>query len=46
MNQLLNAGVDIKVVSKILGHKSVQVTERHYAVLLTDTIFEKVQHLT
>lgn len=35
---LLNKGVEIKVVSKILGHKSVLVTEMHYAELLTDTI--------
>ncbi len=35
---LLNKGVDIKIVSKILGHKSVIITESHYAELLTDTI--------
>jgi site-specific recombinase XerD len=27
----LNAGVDIKIVSRWLGHKSITVTEKHYA---------------
>jgi site-specific recombinase XerD len=29
--ELLKAGVDIRKVSKALGHSSVTITERHYA---------------
>ena len=32
---LLESGVDIRVVSKALGHKSLAVTERHYAAWST-----------
>lgn len=39
---LLNNGVEIKIVSKILGHKSVVITETYYAELLTETISKSV----
>ena len=39
---LLNRGVPIFTVSKILGHSSVAMTERHYAALLTSTIARDV----
>ncbi len=42
---LLNKGVDILTVSKILGHSSTRVTEQTYAELLTDTIKDKVGFL-
>ena len=29
--ELLNAGVSIETVSKLLGHKSIRVTEKHYS---------------
>jgi len=34
---LLNNGVDIALVSKRLGHKSIQTTLSHYAFLLRET---------
>ena len=34
---LLNNGVDIALVSKRLGHKSIQTTLSHYAFLLPET---------
>lgn len=39
---LLNNGVEIKIVSKILGHRSVVITETYYAELLTATISKSV----
>ncbi|AEI50666.1 site-specific integrase [Runella slithyformis] len=35
---LLNHGVPLETVSKVLGHRSVKMTEMYYAVLLTNTI--------
>ena len=35
---LINRGVPLHTVSKILGHKSVKVTESYYAHLMTSTI--------
>lgn len=35
---LLNAGVDMEVVAKILGHKSTEMTRRIYAKLLDSTV--------
>ena len=35
---LLNHGVPLETVSKVLGHKSVKITQSHYAELLTDTV--------
>ncbi|AYQ32318.1 site-specific integrase [Runella sp. SP2] len=35
---LLNRGIPLHTVSKILGHKSIKVTESHYAHLMTSTI--------
>ncbi|WP_428663398.1 tyrosine-type recombinase/integrase [Runella sp.] len=40
---LLNAGLRIESVSKILGHKSVKVTERHYATLLTSGLADDLR---
>lgn len=40
---LLNAGLRIESVSKILGHKSVKVTERYYATLLTDSLADDLR---
>ena len=39
---LLNAGVPLNVVSKILGHKNTRITERIYAKLLDKTIVQEV----
>lgn len=39
---LLNAGVPIEVVSKILGHSSIKMTERIYAKMLPNTIVAEV----
>lgn len=40
---LLNRGVRIETVSKILGHKSVKTTEKFYAELLTETISDDLK---
>ena len=40
---LLNRGVSMEVVSKVLGHASIKITERHYAALLTSTIGEQIR---
>jgi integrase len=40
---LLNAGVPIAVVSRVLGHSSVRQTEAAYARLLDDTIADEIK---
>jgi integrase len=40
---LLNAGVPISVVSRILGHSSIRQTEQAYARLLDNTIAEEIK---
>ncbi len=40
---LLNAGVPISVVSRILGHSSIRQTEQAYARLLDNTIGEEIK---
>ncbi|MFN8344039.1 MAG: tyrosine-type recombinase/integrase [Spirosomataceae bacterium] len=35
---LLNQGVPLETVSKVLGHKSLKITQMYYAELLTETI--------
>ena len=42
---LLNAGMPIEVVSRVLGHASISTTERVYAKIINDTVdkeFEKI----
>lgn len=40
---LLNRGLRLETVSKILGHKSVKITEMYYAELLTDSITDDLK---
>lgn len=40
---LLNAGVPISVVSRVLGHSSIRQTEQAYARLLDETISEEIR---
>ena len=40
---LLNAGVPIGVVSRILGHSSIRQTEQAYARLLDETIADEIK---
>lgn len=40
---LLNAGVPIAVVSRVLGHSSIKMTETSYAKVLDDTIAEEMK---
>ncbi|MBL7135224.1 MAG: tyrosine-type recombinase/integrase [Candidatus Marinimicrobia bacterium] len=42
---LVQSGVDIFTVSKLLGHSSVKVTEKHYADLLEDNLLSGVKAL-
>ena len=41
---LLNRGLPIEVVSRILGHTNTRMT-RHYAKLLDDTVFREIKRL-
>src|SRR5690606_31047853 len=42
-SMLLNAGVPLEVVSKAMGHSSPEVTRRHYARLLQETIDDQIR---
>lgn len=42
---LLNSGVDMVSVSKILGHANSKITERIYAKMLPETIYNRVQEI-
>jgi site-specific recombinase XerD len=42
---LLNKGIDIKVVSRILGHSKVATTEKFYAKLLAKTVLDVVEEV-
>lgn len=41
-SDLINRGVRLEVISKLLGHSSTTVTETHYAELLSETIASEV----
>jgi integrase len=43
---LVQAGVPILAVSKLLGHSSVRVTEKHYAVLAPESLHEEVNKIS
>ena len=43
---LLNAGVDMLSVSKVLGHSSTKTTEAVYAKLLPETIMKRVEEVS
>ena len=43
---LLNAGVDMLTVSKVLGHSSIKITEAVYAKLLPETIMQRVEEVS
>lgn len=42
---LVQAGVPILAVSKLLGHSSVRVTEKHYAALAPESLHDEVNRL-
>lgn len=42
---LLNAGVNIGIISKICGHSSIKVTEQVYAKLLDETIVDAIKKI-
>ena len=42
---LLNQGVPIEIVQKICGHKSVKVTQSHYAVMHDVTVMEEIKKM-
>jgi len=44
-SKLVEQGVDILTVSKLLGHSSVSVTQNHYIHLLDDHLAEGIKHL-
>ena len=43
---LLNAGMDMLTVSKVLGHSSTKTTEMVYAKLLPETIMKRVEEVS
>ena len=43
---LLNAGVDMASVSRILGHSSIRITESVYAKMLPETIMSNVDRVS
>lgn len=43
---LLNAGLDMQTVSKVLGHSSTKTTEAVYAKLLPETIMHRVEEVS
>ena len=43
---LLNAGVDMLTVSKVLGHSSTKTTEMVYAKLLPETIMKRIEEVS
>jgi len=42
---LLNSGVDIEIVAKILGHSSTRITREVYAKLLDETIADAMKKI-
>ena len=40
---LLNAGVDMETMAKILGHSSTRITRTTYAKLLDDTVGREME---
>lgn len=42
---LLNQGVPIEIVQKICGHKSVKVTQSHYAIMHDATVMEEIKKM-
>ena len=42
---LLNSGVDIISVSKILGHSNSRITEKTYAKMMPETIKKRVDEV-
>ena len=42
---LINQKISIEVVSRILGHKNINVTQKHYASILIDRIDNETMHL-
>ena len=42
---LLNSGVEMEVVSKVLGHSSTKMTRQIYAKLLDETIAEEMEKM-
>lgn len=42
---MLNAGIAITTVSRMLGHSNSNITQKHYATLIDDTIFKEVKKI-
>lgn len=40
---LLNNGVDMKTISRTLGHSSMKITEKIYASMMNDTVVENIR---
>ncbi len=43
--ELCRAGVPLEVASKLMGHKSIEVTARHYALVKADVQAEAINKL-
>lgn len=44
--QLCRCGVPLEVASSLMGHKSMEVTAKHYALVKKDTKFDAIKKLT
>lgn len=43
--ELCRAGVPLEVASKLMGHKSIEVTARHYALVKRDVQIDAISKL-
>ena len=43
--KLCRAGVPLEVVSKLMGHKNISITAKHYALVKNDTQTEAINKL-
>ena len=42
---LLNSGVRMETVSRALGHKNINITQKHYAKLITSSVIEEIREV-
>lgn len=42
---MLNSGIPIEIVSKVLGHSNIRITQAHYAKVLDTTVLEQMSKM-